>query len=415
MEILKFIESLEDKSPKNIRKEIFKQGIMSSYNDEDGRMVFYTNKNDRFSNSPIRSVKLWLECNGTIIDTKALKPLVVSQMSHRTNINPEIVSNYINKGVYDIYLTEDGTVVNLYFWKDSWHISTVRGYDMNDTLWGDMTYKTMLDEVAPEGFYERLDKSRCYTLGFKHSNMHKFATSHEEKSLNTAVEELSLGTAETKDPDLIESPKGKLWFIQSVDLNNNNVVHVSPFEDIGVSGQERYAPQEPIKSVRELFKKLKGALADYLDNANVLYGFVIKSRNPRQTGIYSNIILESSLMQKIRQLMYHNRYTSEIRDKEYDRGTYIVLSNYLDKNSSDMFISLFPQYQSYYDKLDEITDALVESVKEKEEEKEAHVSVLHADITKAYAIDDSPASNDLIRSFIKHPTYIAIYYKLLKL
>ena len=73
MEIQKFINDLADKTPGNIRSQIYKRGILSSYEPKDGRMVFYASKNQRFSEAD----SLKLECNGLVYDNKNNRPLVI--------------------------------------------------------------------------------------------------------------------------------------------------------------------------------------------------------------------------------------------------------------------------------------------------------------------------------------------------
>ncbi len=86
--LMDFVKSMEGKSPCDIRQEAFKKRIQSSYNQDDGRMIFYTSKNARFDK--VDRQQLWLECNGYVVDTINMKPLVIPMLSFKSNVNPNI-------------------------------------------------------------------------------------------------------------------------------------------------------------------------------------------------------------------------------------------------------------------------------------------------------------------------------------
>ena len=335
-EIQKFIENLGDKSPSNIRSQIYKRGILSSYNDDDGRMVFYSSKNQRFN----KSDDLKLECNGLVFDTKNLKTLVIPQLLHKSGIDTDVINNHLNNDLYDILCVDDGTVINLYYWIDSWRISTARSYDLTDKKWSIMTYKEVVKDILGEredAFYNTLDKEKCYTFGLKHKDLHPFLEGKDE-------------------------PVNKFWFIQSVDLKDHSISYNFK-NDLEILGST-YSNIES-KNIKELFPLLKKSLNDFIYRKNetkINYGYILRSKDPKKTGENSIILLESSLLQNIRKLFYHSSFNKVSQEMDYDRETYIIINSFLDVNRNYLFKLLFPQYLQTFAVLDNITNDLVNNI-----------------------------------------------------
>ena len=233
LSLMDFIKNMESKLPQDIRQTAFKSRIQSSYCQEDGRMVFYTSKNARFDSEDKTS--LWSECNGYVVDTVNMKPLVVPILSFKSNVNKDTLDRYMGQGLYDIYKVEDGTVINLYWWEyaGKWCISTTRGYDVSDVKWGAKTYTQILGELVKfygttlPVFHDSLDKGHCYTFGFKHIDMHPFKEGKMEYI-------------------------NKLWFIQSVELETSKVCE--DFQGLfGIPNQTKYVVPEKISTHHTYF------------------------------------------------------------------------------------------------------------------------------------------------------------------
>lgn len=334
-EIQKFIENLEDKSPSNIRSQIYKRGILSSYSD-DGRMVFYSSKKQRFNESDT----LKLECNGLVFDTKNLKILVIPQILHKSYVETDVINSYLNNDLYDILRIDDGTVINLYYWIDSWRISTARSYDLTDKKWSSMTYREIVKDILGEQentFYDTLDKEKCYTFGIKHKDLHPFLEGKDE-------------------------PVNKIWFIQSVDLNECSISYDFK-NDLGIS-ESKYSDIKP-KNIKELFPLLKNSLNNFIYKKNdteINYGYILRSKDPKKTGENSIVLLESSLLQNIRKLFYHSSFNKVSKERGYDRIKYILINSYLDVNKNYLFKLLFPQYLHLFVIFDNITNDLVNNI-----------------------------------------------------
>jgi hypothetical protein len=406
MNIQVFINQLVDKSPTNIRSQIYKKGILSSYNDNDSRMVFYSSKNQRFTNSNL----LKLECNGLVLDTNTLEPLVIPPVLCKSNVNTDVINKHLNNDLYDIISIDDGTVINLYHWNSKWYISTARSYDLTHKKWGTLTYKEVVKSILgdnEEKFYDILDKSRCYTFGVKHENIHPFREDNN-------------------------APINKIWFIQSVSLETKEI-SIKFENDLNIL-ESKYSSFQT-KNVKDLFPLLKKSLNDFMyktKNTEVNYGFILRSKDHKKTGENSNILLESSLLQNIRNLYYHSNFNKISQEMNYDRDTYTLIYSYLDINRHSLFKILFPQYLSSFKTLETITNDLIIAISSFGSNKPKNKNFKINNISKTYKIKISiyaetlyrlissyyiiaPNDNNLhkiISSYLLNERWVDIYYKL---
>ena len=405
MEAIKFIDNMEDKTLTGIRSRFYKEGILSSFN-PDGRMVLYSSKSTRNNEeSDVKSTKLdndklWLESNGLVIDAKNRKVLAQPPMSFKSNIDVKTVDTHIANNMYDLLLVEDGTVISLYYWEplNSWRISTTRGYDMTTCKWGHMTYIDILKELlvlyktTEDEFYSKLDKNTSYTFGFKHHSMHPFWEGNS-------------------------NPINKLWFIQSV--CDNNISYT--FGHFNIPSQKKCAN---VCNTKTLFKDLSASLYSYFNNEHVLYGFILRSRDVSVTGVNSNIMLESSLLQKIRQFYYHSNINDIVQQFTYDRDKFIVINAYLNNNYTKLFIDLFPHNKPYYEKLDEITKTLVKGIlaiiknngiQLNNSEIDNNCMFIYETLNSRYSLNPhNRQNNKIITSFVMHTNFTNIYYNMVK-
>lgn len=400
MHVKKFINKLGNKDPAIIRSSIYERGILSTYDPTGTRMVFYTSKNQRFNESD----DLNLECNGLVMDIKNMKSLVIPPLTYRSNIVPSVVNGFLENNLYDVSYVNDGTTFNLYWWDDSWCISTTRSYDLTDKKWGNLSYRQLIKNTLgdrEEKFYNSLDVNKSYTFGLRHSDLHPF-----KEGLNTY--------------------DNKIWFIQSVSLDDQNIISYDcdNFIEFGIKKQETI--KYPINNVKTLFKQLNDALNNYLyKKSDPLYGFILRSRDIDKTGSHSNILLESTLLKKIRQLYYHSSFNIISQDRGYDRNTFILIHAYLDINRCMYFKQLFPQFNHLIDNLNNITTALVNNIIEysinkdkinlinESDQMKLYVKILYTSFISLYPINRNNNNiYKLITSYLLTDRHIDIYYNL---
>ena len=396
MELIQLIKDSGKSTCAEIRNVLYKKGILSNYNQLDGRMICYTSINNRFN---LTSKSLNLVCNGIVIDIDKLKLLVVPQLNCISNLNTDIANTYLYNDLYDIYKLEDGTVINLYWWsaEDRWIISTKRSYDSTDKKYNTKSYKEIISDIIiksndektnENAFYDTLDKGRSYTFGIKHPDIHPF-------NEGTGV-------------DIY-----KMWFIQSVDLEKNNVYYEYT-NNINIHNQQ--LTDNNIVSIRELYGKLPKAYNDFHNNNNVNYGYILKSRDYTKTNEYSIILLESSLMKMIRSLLYNNKFTIVSHNMNYDKQLYTILNAYLFRNNYRIFKQLFPQYSDVYRLLKYVTGNILIDILNIKKSVDNNAEVYYKaskNIYNSLIIKCITFDVPTIKSYIRNISWVNIYYDIM--
>lgn len=376
-----------------IRTKLYAKNIMVSYEKDviDGkrRYIFTSTPYSRKqSNSPN---KLCTEANGLVLEANenGWDLLVLPQTTPKININTSIANDLIRKQTYDIFYVEDGTIISLYFHKTSnkWAMSTQKGINVNDVVFNTLTYDQMFNEVLEKNginsveFYAGLDKQTCYTLGFKHNDIHPFME----------------GTGE---------PVYKIWFIQMVQIKEVFeeciICKTSPFEQISNHKKVEY----PIKSLGVLFKTLKETFTTFVNVKTINYGYILVARD--NNGIVDNaeyniLFLESNLMNYIRNLWYDAAYIKYSKYKSYDRISTILLNSFIDNNRVDIFNALFPQFKQQLDILNDVENTLVEKIYNK-----LNVKITILKNTNTNTDTDSNKVDDAIASVTKGITDMSV-------
>lgn len=326
------------------RRELLGLDIKTSY--DEHVMIFHAMHRAKNTLTSVYAQ----ECNGLILEQKTWRPLVVPPQSLRFNIDNDASTKFLHRGLYHIYKAQDGTCFNLYYYQDQWVVSTARGYYMNDTKWdSNLTYIEVITDclskigLSWETFTAQLNKTHCYSFGFKHPNFHKFFE----------------GTGQ---------PIYAVWFIQSVDLDqaSNSYLWTSDQSPIAIiNGQERYS--EPISSLRELYKMASCSLDNFLENKTVCYGFILRSVNIQQTGFHSDLYVESALMRYIRNFWYENRFIDMCHSNGWPKEKVLSLIGYLDSDNYETFRVLFSQYtdvmEHYSNVIQSVVNNMIDAVK----------------------------------------------------
>ncbi len=397
MNTLNFVEEQKLDGLEEIKKltQIFyKKKITIGYDamieDNKRRVIFTCSKSLR--NYTFDSIGQ--ECNGLILEAsnEGWRPLVIPIMSPKSNVNTGQINLWLSKNLYEIYSMEDGTVINLYYYKNNWVISTARGIDMNNVVFNKLSYQEMLDQCLEKydiyNFYDSLDKNKSYTLGFKHPDMHPFKEGLED--------------------DLY-----KIWSIQSVQLNFQNFTPSrEPFLE-KLPTQKKYTFKT--RNMHNLYTRLSSALEDYKNyNKKPNYGYILVSSAPETTKEFTVIMLESSLMNAIRNLWYNAAYIKYSSEKKYDKIKLILLNSYLDDTRAELFISLFPQYKKEFKRFDEIEVKLIndiyDSIKNKSEVNNNLVCTLANEVKININVELYENPLQKIRDIIHTNKYINAYY-----
>jgi hypothetical protein len=420
MEIAKFITetfpNANELNAKQLRKDLFKKHVMSSYenvnsaeetmadesdttvNNQPARMIIYGSKKQRLK----PSTPLQVECNGLILNTQTWKPVVIPPPAFRSNIDAAVVNQHLAADLYTIMPVNDGTIINVYYWQplNTWCISTARGYDLTNVKTNQLTYQEILDYLLSStpyasfnGLCSTLDQTRTYTFGFKHPDMHPFWT--------------------ILDANGNVMPCYDMWFVQSVgaDLIPS---YVSPIQGI----LEQPVVSMPGVNTTFLFRSLHSALHSYINTGMCNFGYILRSKNPTLTGDHSYIILESSLLQKIRQFWYQSKMRISDSGTVNTMNTIFTAFLDVDNNKPNVFISLFPQYTTFFKILTDITYNLTKQIVTYAKNKTLPdidiykniVTTLYDEISKTITINPNDRYiNKTVSSFIRNTRFSRIY------
>lgn len=319
------------------RKKLYDLKIKTSY--DEGRVILSLLHGEKTRMSNI----IAQESNGLILDRTTWKPLAVPPRCMRINIETETSNQFLQKGYYMICKVSDGTCVNLYWYQNRWVLSTTNGLDMNNVKFGtsDETWQTLFSECLSkleftwETFTQQLDKTKCYSFGFRHPKYHMF------------------------------KPTYTIWFIQSVDLDSNNEYYlwanytVPGFLTNKIYSQEQLI--EPVGNIKELYKSCAESLNKYLTTGEVCYGFILRSFNPQLTGAHSDLFIESSLMRKIKSYWYDNRLVASCRENNWNKNVVVSLSAWL-AGEHEVFLKMFPEFSETFDKYSQTVERIIDEM-----------------------------------------------------
>lgn len=275
------------------------------------------------------------QCNGVVLEYPSWNILSVPSAM----FDPTMKTNAVVLSDYTVYDIKDGTTVTLYWYANQitpdesrWCLSSTNGFEMNDIKWmGPTPYYEAFMETAkayPAFSLDKLNKKCSYTIGFRFQDFHPL---RDEKS-------------------------PKMWLIQATNVDGCKLSINK--DNIGIPIQSpANLPKIP---PNELFKWMKEKNAAALNrytlssktSAEIHYGFVLRSKTN-----HSDFILESELLKSVRTLMYNmpkRHHNEALQITAQNRVEYTTLRAYLSYRTSSLFITLFPQFNKYYQKYDTI-------------------------------------------------------------
>lgn len=348
MNTLKYIQEKSDKPFNYIRSYVYKnyiKTVIENSENETSRIMFIANRFKSNFENPMS-----FECNGLIMEyNKTLNkynflvipiPLFNSQRLIKNEIE-----YHFNANEYKLYKVYDGTIINLYYYNNEWKISTNKAYNANKLIFiNNKTYEDVLSEILtyyPEFSFNKLEKHKCYTFCMKYNLYHPF------------IENIHMNN-------------NKLVFLQSVDMyefNNNNKLVINENENLGLPISHQYNINQ-FENLSAIYHTLNNEIARYKRDKNnhnyePIFGIILRSKNYNNTKNYSNILIESNLMSKIRNLIYNHTFTKKLNfydvldknnnmiiDKNhYNMLNLISLKIFLTKKDINLFILLFPEFK----------------------------------------------------------------------
>lgn len=160
--------------------------------------------------------------------------------------------------------------------------------------------------------FSRLNKSKSYTIGFRHHNHHPLKS----------------------DPEY-------MWNIQNVHLHTGKI----EFND-GIQGLPNQKIITAVNSLDQLNYLNKSSISEAIRSESPVfnYGFILRSKNVSVTKEFSNILMGSSLLKKIKKNIYD--YPANSLKQFIDntnRFEYITMKNFFNKAERNEIIQLYPQ------------------------------------------------------------------------
>lgn len=212
---------------------------------------------------------------------------------------------------YKVYHIQEGTTVNMYFYKGQWIISTRSGFDMREVTWrGDKTYGTIVREVLKDYDFSVLDQNSTYTFGFRHPDLHPF-----------------------------DSAGGSsVW-------------------NIGTPEMPGLPTQTLVEDTSDLYEKAARGLDDYLAGIRPYnLGYIARANGEQKNQM--DVIIESTLLTTIRKLIYDLPSKTAQSTENFKSIDYVVLENFMDFRRRDLFSRVFPEFnpkmQFYRELFDEV-------------------------------------------------------------
>jgi len=272
-------------------------------------------------------------CNGLVIDCVNWKVLAMHPRNMYIHPSRKDVNKFIRDGKYTIYEINDGTVITLYYWNDSWHFSTVNGFDVTDIKWmGDKTYCQIFNDLIeriigknPIEFYATLNKDYNYSIGFRSHEFHPLIQDSE-----------------------------KLWLVQV--CNGEDIVD-EPV-DIGIERQT-IVTNPDFTSLDKLEESLSDSLSYKHDDVYLFkYGYILRSKDIE---IY-DVIIESPLLKNVKYFMYDKLPDVLMKHSSNKNLLNIRIMLSVIRGEKEDFIHLFPQLAAQQKRYDSFVTTLISSV-----------------------------------------------------
>jgi hypothetical protein len=332
------LNNYKDKPIEFVTSDLYQKYNLRSHVYEN-RIIFYTSKNycnySEFEPS--------IEANGIIFDEE-WNLLCMPLFNYNNSVNFEELKTMVANYEYSVYSSNDSTIVNLYYDKDKWNIGTSKGISVNNIKFNNMTYMDMFKDTITsyfnnsviteeslllnddeflklmdleksqndkqkifDDFWNKLDKDLTYTLGFRHPNIHKFASIHIQPYF--------------------------VYFIQSY---NRKTMKSTELNDINLPYQV----------------KINIDLDEMVRNAKNAYeNFIMKGKKP----IFGYI-----LRKNIKNILYN--IPSVVKIHKMDQFKSMVLYNYLNHKMRPILLSLFSNFMEEINRIDIIINILVSNI-----------------------------------------------------
>ena len=307
------------------------------------RVVLYTKATDvNFKNPMVK------ECNGLVIEyNQGWRLLAMPPRAFCTNkVSMKKINDLYLAGSYEVYEVLDATILTLYFYQNSWRLSSTKGYDLTDVqIMDGMTYMEALQDLMNTKYcsftFESLNKNYSYTIALRHSKYHIFDETKHLASRTRSV------------PREGVDMNSYIMVMSVADLQT--MYYVSKY----VAGLPRQSPITIKDSnVNLLISYARSAYAKYekayrLQNFKYkpLYGYILRAKNRSVPNDCSTIYIESELYKSMRSILYKNN--DPLRKPDHNQ---LVINMSMNHDRYEQFKIMFNQFEDKFNKLEAAVD-----------------------------------------------------------
>lgn len=374
------------------------------------------------------------ECNGVVIDARSWHLLAMPPRAFNPRHNAKMINDFLSKGLYDIIPVPDGTVVTMYPWNPTatqvemgaragyWALASTHGYDVSTLKWmGPLAYAEIFDRIASTypAFYSKagvkivrhgdagpflfcgdLDRSKCYTLGFRHHDFHPMTWDPQGMWQIQYTHLLAPSSDESAGERVVcwddggglpgipwQKVADPLFFV-SAPANTASVEAAKTAETEGDTSQQRSAECVPVQdttqasvgvdlvtldvildSCKNAVEEAKILAANWAADpaapptARANYGYILRSKDPQITGEHSDFLIESPLLRRVRKILYQ-RPSRTVREElnSENRLDYNALRMFLTAADREELITLFPSWKKRFNDFEEFINNVVHNV-----------------------------------------------------
>ena len=393
----------------NYDEKIFNYANISAVRELNGdRLILsYNNKYD------VQPSKLQKECNGLILNKHnseiiAYPPPFIS-IFNQEELPKDIVS-FVN--------ITDGTSLLLYYYNNKWRISSQHAYDITNLypIGIKTTYGEMFFSIITKFHLAYFNKDITYNFILAHEKIHPFLRSsfvvfvaaYNKQGIQQTVEfpskaYFSINIENMTVTPITEEDTADFTDFCEVDLSEN--VYPQASSDINLN-------DEPI----DFYKNCEEAYEAYVKMKSLInFGYILTRENG------DRLLLESSLMKKIRIALYSKDIITEIKKNKFYTRNNVAIMFAITKNNTS-FPNLFDQsseigndYQKALINYKRLYETLIKQCSGVEFKTNKNYEEIAQNMTSSveFKMLDSANANNYVSSFLNDIKMRPLLYKCL--
>ena len=244
--------------------------------------------------------------------------------------------------------------------------------------------------------FKYLDRGLCYTIGFRRPNFHPMTADHPGV-WNIQTADLGTGPLRANGAGLPAVPHQTVYNREDLAVRRRSGLRMANLSYISRTALEDTKAVIASKSIRPFN-----------------YGFILRSRNPEATGVYSDILCESTLLCRVRQLVYQHP-SRQVREEidESSRLEYCVLKAYLTPTDRDDFLALFPEFKPRFAIYEQFVNSVIHSVLHIAPENNRPEDVVGRAMLTHILRYEKALNRDTVHDYVLHPEYAVLYLQAL--